>query len=163
MTEAATARLHRVAEALRASAVVPTTDAAPIAEGLSRWLSGEVPDLATALGVRGAPGQRAPRTAAAMAERDRLVREAAATFFPGQTTTAQAAGIASKIRRYETAGWLRERGEQRCPSRHVGKIEASLWEIMRATGGGLGERRIRYVLSASNCGENSQAVAVVDE
>ena len=86
-----------------------------LAESLERIAAGE--DAATALGVKRAPGQRKWQTCAALAERDRLLREAAERFLGGLSVAAQAECLHKALSRYCASAWQRERVCEQCPDR----------------------------------------------
>ena len=81
------ARLAAIAASLRIGALDPETRE-QLAESLERIAAGE--DAAVVLGVKRSPGQRTLQTCAALAERDRLLREAAERFLGGLSVAAQA-------------------------------------------------------------------------
>ncbi len=81
------ARLVAIASDLRIGALNRETRE-QLAESLERIAAGE--DAAAVLGVKRAPGQRTLQTYAALAERDRLLREAAERFLGGLSVAAQA-------------------------------------------------------------------------
>ena len=81
------ARLAAAAASLRNGTLGPQ-DRDLLATMIERIAAGE--DAATALGVKRAPGQRKWQTCAALAERDRLLREAAKRFLGGLSVAAQA-------------------------------------------------------------------------
>ena len=113
------ARLAAVAASLRAGTLDPETRE-QLAESLERIAGGE--DAATVLGVKRAPGQRTLRTYAALAERDRLLREAAERFLGGLSVAAQADCLHKQLSRYSASAWQRERVCEQCPDRHRGTI-----------------------------------------
>ena len=99
-------RLSVIAADLRVGALDPETRE-QLAESLERIAAGE--DAATALGVKRAPGQRKWQTCAALAERDRLLREAAKRFLGGLSVAAQAERLHKALSRYCASAWRRER------------------------------------------------------
>ena len=81
------ARLAATAANLRSETLDPEARE-ELAECLERIAAGE--DAAVVLGVKRAPGQRTLQSRAALAERDRLLREAAERFLGGLSVAAQA-------------------------------------------------------------------------
>ena len=81
------ARLAATAANLRSETLDPEARE-ELAECLERIAAGE--DAAVVLGVKRTPGQRTLRTCAALAERDRLLRDAAARYLGGLSVVAQA-------------------------------------------------------------------------
>jgi hypothetical protein len=77
-------------------------------------------------------GHRRPETLAAIDERDRLMGEAVARFMPGESSRGAARRLHEALERFSAGAWRRERGASSCPPRHAGRIEAVLWEILRA-------------------------------
>ncbi|MGX1353001.1 hypothetical protein AB7M49_006610 [Bradyrhizobium elkanii] len=89
----------------------------------------ELLQLAETLRVK--PGERSLATRAALAERDRLVRELAATCFPGLTRNQQAEAIHVALSRYHAGAWRRECSDPEC--RHAATDRrALLWQILKA-------------------------------
>jgi hypothetical protein len=73
------------------------------------------------------PGPRARGKA-----RDDLLRQAARTFFPGQSFRAQAVALHRQLSLYQTTAWRRhERTLDECPAHHIGKITEAFWRSLR--------------------------------
>lgn len=117
--------------------------------GLARFLAGEA-GLEEAMGLRTVAGQRSARTRATMDERDRMLREAAAEFFPGISFDAQADAIHTRWQRYAATGWLRERALDVVPPHRTGTLEERFWTILRARDHVIARRTIRLILAASS-------------
>ncbi|GAB9242095.1 hypothetical protein BDS110ZK12_39380 [Bradyrhizobium diazoefficiens] len=93
-----------------------------------------VGDLAVLRGaLRTQPGQRSPETLAAIAERDRLIRELAATYFPGLSRNQQAKAIRRDLLRYAGGEWRRTRSDEVC--RHRDDRRRLIWQILELRGG----------------------------
>ena len=142
------AALRSLAKHLHSGAPLPDADREFLAEGIGRFLTGEE-ELDCALGLKAEPGQRSARTRAAIAERDRLVAEAAVEFFPDQPPAAQARGLHQRWSRYAVSGWRRERALSAPPPMRRGKIEERLWQVMKVRDLVLTERSVRAILAAS--------------
>ncbi|WP_141713675.1 hypothetical protein [Bradyrhizobium elkanii] len=82
--------------------------------------------------LRGKPGQRSSETKAALAERDRLVRELAASCYPGFCRHQQAVHIHNDLARYSST-WVRTRADAEC--RHADRRRRLLWQMLRLRGG----------------------------
>ena len=106
-------------------------------------------DAATALGVKRAPGQRKWQTCAALAERDRLLREAAKRSLGGLSVAAQADRLHKELSRYCASAWRRERVCEQCPDRHLGTIQECLWRVLRHHDRVLSARSLRLILATS--------------
>src|SRR6266702_3124517 len=83
--------------------------------------------------LRTQPGQRRLETLAALAERDRLIRELAATCYPGLNRNQQSVRIHDELARYRGATWTRTRADAEC--RHGDRRRRLLWAILKARGG----------------------------
>lgn len=153
------AALRSLAKHLHSGAPLPDADREFLAEGIGRFLTGD-DDLDCALGLKTEPGQRSVRTRAAIAERDRLVAEAAAEFFSDEPPAAQARAIHERWTRYATSGWRRERALSTLPSIRHGKIEGRIWQIMKVRDFVLKERSIRGILDASNVASDEPSSCV---
>jgi hypothetical protein len=92
-------------------------------------------------------GKRTPETLQALARRDALLHEARARFCAGLTHHQAAELLHTKLRRYQTSAWRRERGAEQCPSRLAGREGALLWQILRAHDHVLGAPMIAKILS----------------
>jgi hypothetical protein len=139
------ARLVAAAAGLR-SGTLAQEDRDQLADTIERIANGE--DVATALGLKRSPGQRTWHTCAALAERDRLLRAAAARF-AGLSITEQAMALHKELSRYHASAWQRERAHDRCPDRHLGTIHEFLWRALKAHDHVLAPRSLRLVLAKS--------------
>lgn len=144
------APLRSLADHLAAGAPLPDRDRRQIADALARFLAGEEPSLDEALGLKPQGGQRSAQTVAILAERDRLLREAAAEFFSGLLVTQQARELHRRWTRYEASGWRRERALDVVPSSRLGTLEGRLWAILRLRDFVPCERTIRGALATSS-------------
>ncbi len=140
------ARLAAAAVSLRNGTLGPQ-DRDLLATMIERIAAGE--DAAAALGVKRAPGQRTLRTCAALAERDRLLREAAKRFYGGLPVAAQAQHLHVQLTRYSAIAWVRERACEACPDRHRGTIHELLWRVLRLHDRVLSARSLRLILATS--------------
>jgi hypothetical protein len=89
------------------------------------------------------------------ARRDALVRELAATHYPGLAISAQAARIARAAHRYAGCGWRHDRCKTQCPAHLAGRPEAVLWLLMKLAAEEevrfpLKQRQIESILKSSN-------------
>ncbi len=120
------------------------------AEGLDRFLAGEIPSLEEALTERPAWSQeRKAGTVAVIEERDRLLRQAAADFWPGRNASAQARELHRAWSRYRVAGWQRDRVLEAPPAARAGTVEGRLWAVLRLRDDVIGWERLRRILVAS--------------
>jgi hypothetical protein len=115
-------------------------------QSLEAFVRKDAATLDVAFGLSRGPGERDPRTRASLAERDRLLREAAARFYAGMTAAEAARQIAARLSVYASAAWPRERKVSACPPRHAGRVEALLWEVLRAEPRTLSPERIEKVI-----------------
>lgn len=141
----ANVRLAAVVSSLRTGTLSPE-DREQLADMLDRIANGA--DAAAALGLKRSPGQRTWRTCAVLAERDRLLRVAAARL-AGLSITEQAMALHTELSRYHATAWQRERTYECCPERHAGKITELLWNILKVHDHLLAARSIRLVLAKS--------------
>src|SRR5262245_48913994 len=105
------ARLATLASGLRSN-TLDTQARQQLAGMLERIAEGE--DAGLGLGLKGRRGQRLWHTCAALAERDRLLCEAAARFFPDLSKAEQARHLHIALLRYASTAWLRERTLDQC-------------------------------------------------
>ena len=140
------ARLAAVAASLR-DGTLGQQDRDLLATMIERIAAGE--DAATALGVKRAPGQRKWHTCAALAERDRLLREAAKRFYGGLPVAGQAQNLYVQLMRYSASAWVRERACEACPDRHRGTIHELLWRVLKLHDRVLSARSLRLILATS--------------
>jgi hypothetical protein len=105
-------------------------------------------ELRTVIG----PGQRSAATRARLAERDRLVREGAARFYPGARPARTAKLMATAMQRFEAVAWRHWPGEsapEACPDRYAHDVRSVAWRILKAGAAIPGERTIRRILATS--------------
>lgn len=122
-------------------------DVQSVAAALDKWLTDqEAGTLDDALNLAPAPGRRRVQTIAAIAQRDQLLRDAASTFFPGQSTAEQARRLATALARYRRgADWSRDRAAGDVTYRDT--LRGYCWAALRIRDHDLSERQIRRVLS----------------
>ncbi|MCK1669671.1 MULTISPECIES: hypothetical protein [unclassified Bradyrhizobium] len=104
---------------------------APVRIDLAALSANELAALRDALRTR--PGQRTPETLAALAERDRLVRELAARCYPGLCRHQQSMRIHDELARYASTTWTRTRADLVC--RHRDDRRRLIWQILKMRGG----------------------------
>jgi hypothetical protein len=139
------ARLAAMADSLRAG-TLGSEDREQFADTIDRIANGE--DAAAALGLKRSPGQRKWRTCAALAERDRLLRDAAARYVD-LSVTEQAMLLHRELSRYHATAWQRERTYEDCPDPHLGTIHEFLWRALKVHDHVLAARSLRLVLARS--------------
>jgi len=76
-------------------------------------------------------------------ERDRLLIDGRARFLPNMSNRAAAAELAAQWRRYEAAGWFRERTLDELPPSHAGRITEVFWRAMKLCPHALSAERLR--------------------
>ena len=140
--------LQRLADACSGNGL-PVADAAAIRAAVDAYLAGKAGSLDQAFGLKPRAGERSWRTAAAIAERDRLIRQTAIKFWPAHKHAQQARLLAGALRHYGGTAWSREKLAEECPTRHRGQIYEACWFILRARDYSVSERQIRSILAAS--------------
>lgn len=145
------AELHEAAEILAANGKPA------LARGIRRFLAGDVPDLESALGMKGAPGERSWRTVDAIERRDAAIRELRRRHHADQGPSAAAKAIANDLTRYECTGWARDRLADEMPAAYRGKPRGLHWRILKAGGTAPGQRRIYDIIAL--CSELPEFVA----
>jgi hypothetical protein len=93
------------------------------------------------------PGHRLPETLAALARRDELIREAVERFFPGASGHEAARRLHQALDLYACCAWQRERRAAECPARHIGRLTAFCWHILRAVDHVPSEPLIRKIIA----------------
>ena len=92
-------------------------------------------------------GRRTPSTVLAIDERDHFLRVAADRFCVGMSDRAAATMLRTKLARYQTGAWRRDRVEALCPTRHRSRIDELLWCVLRVRDYVPSERTIRAALA----------------
>ena len=92
------------------------------------------------------PGRRSPATLRAIAERDRLLREAASGFCAGMSELAAAVKLSAALKQYSTSGWRRDAAEQTCPPRHAGSLREMCWRILKVRDASVSSETVRRAL-----------------
>ena len=77
-------------------------------------------------------GKRSAETVEALARRDALLRQAAAEFCAGMPHYVAAEILHQKLLRHSTSAWRRDRTEAELPPRLAGRLDALLWQILKA-------------------------------
>lgn len=95
-------------------------------------------------------GRRRPDTLAALAERDRLLRQWASRFLPDASHAAAARIIYAELSRYCASGWRFERTAEQVPSRHRGRPRELAWMILCTKDNIPAERSIRRTLASEH-------------
>ncbi|ANK84450.1 hypothetical protein AMJ97_CH00813 [Rhizobium sp. N1314] len=120
--------------------------AAELRLAVQRVIDGAEPSLDAALGLKPAAGQRNWKTTAALEERNRLIRETAATFFPGSSIRERSEAIANGLERFRSGpDWWRYRERKTCP--YPQGIKANFWRILKIFDRSLSAARVRAVLA----------------
>jgi len=151
MSETPVDRLRTLAAALRGRNTIAEDTADDLADGIEAYLEGEA-ELESALGLKPAPGGRQWRTEQAINERDRVLREAAALYWPDRPVAEQAREMAAALARYAATGWPRHRSLAACPERLHGTFSALAWHVLRARDFVLVERVLRRILAGLELG-----------
>ena len=148
MADVATvARIARLALHLRTGVPLPADDAAVLADCLDRYVDGA--ELRDALGLKLAAGERDPREAFRVEQRNALIRGTITTHFAHLTSdNGRAHELHTALRRYFAGGWRRDRhsADQPYP---VGTLRAALWKILHVWPNPLTQRTLRSILAAS--------------
>jgi hypothetical protein len=79
--------------------------------------------------------------------RDHLLRLAASRYCVGMSDRQAASYLRTKLGRYAAGAWRRDRVEDRLPDRHLGRIEATLWELLRIRDHVPSDKTIRNALA----------------
>jgi hypothetical protein len=117
----------------------------PMARAVRAFVRGDQ----DAFGIKPHVGQRKAGAQLAKAERDWLIRAAAARFYPGQNDARQADQLSQQMSRYFSSGWQNERGELECPQRRRGRITGAIWEMFQLVPLPLKKETVREILGAS--------------
>jgi hypothetical protein len=152
MTSAAS--LDRVLAALKKGRPLSREETGPAIEAIEGYLSGEA--------LKVAPGQRSWATQQAIAERDRLLVEAASRFYSDRTVNGQARAISEALDRYRASSWRHDRHAAKCP-RSEGSREALFWQVFKAIDRSLKPSGVRRILSLSSCFRIATSPVNVDE
>ncbi|MGR9427726.1 hypothetical protein [Rhizobium leguminosarum] len=124
----------------------PGEVAAELCMAVQKVIDGAEPSLDAALGLKPAAGQRSWRTAAAIVERNRLIHETKATFFPENSIRETAEAIASGLERFRSsADWQGCRTRKTCPFPQG--LKANFWLILKAFDRNLSAATVRSVLA----------------
>jgi hypothetical protein len=92
-------------------------------------------------------GRRSPADILSRTARDHLLRLAAERHCQGLSDRAAAEVLRTKLTRYQTGAWQRDRAEVRCPDRHRGKLTELLWQVLRVRDMTPSARSIRKALA----------------
>ncbi|QND22553.1 hypothetical protein HB774_24075 [Rhizobium leguminosarum bv. viciae] len=117
--------------------------AAELRLAVQKVIDGAEPGLDAALGLKPAAGQRS--TTVAIEERDRLIREIAATFFPEGSIRERSEAIAAGLERFRSGpDWWRYRARKTCP--YPQGVKKNFWLILKAFDRNLSAERVRKLL-----------------
>ena len=103
-------------------------------------------DLTNAVRIDGR-GHRSAATLERIAERDRLLREAAGRFCIGMSGRQAAAMLHTKLARYRAGAWRREAAEAVPPPRHAGRLDTMCWRVLRLHDHAPSEATVRRALA----------------
>jgi hypothetical protein len=92
-------------------------------------------------------GHRSRQTKLFLSERDHFLRAAADRYCAGMSGRAAAAWLHTKLGRYRSGAWRRDRIEATCPPRHRGTIAEFCWMILKVSQHVGSERSIRRALA----------------
>jgi hypothetical protein len=133
-----------VSTALERHRPVPMEAGDWLAGAVNRWLTGEVPTLDEAMGLRPPAGSRRPATRLRLAARDAALRDALA-FYSHMSRAAAAQRVATLLARYASTGWNRDRNARICPY-GADSINSALWRAMKAGNGrAIGAEMVRKI------------------
>lgn len=107
-------------------------------------------DPRTALGLKGAPGQRSPLSVQREHDRNHLLRRLASKHFGHLAPTLQARAISEAYGRYLSAAWRFDRFTVTAPANYAGDPREILFEIAMIGDPVPGPRRLIDILSECN-------------
>ena len=84
-------------------------------------------ELANSVELR---GRRPPADVLSRAIRDHLLRLAAERHCTGMSDRQAAEMLRTKLTRYQTGAWRRDRFSEACPDRHRGTLNELLWQTL---------------------------------
>lgn len=133
--------------ALAIAAAVLRARPEPLLVLIGDWLGdGAAGDLIEALDPE---ASRRTWLAEAIERRDRLLREAAACHCPSLSIAARGELLASRLRRYRTSAWQRDRIRTTNPY-PAGELHAVLWQALRLVDRDLSPRQARRILATGS-------------
>ena len=84
----------------------------------------------------------------AILDRDRLLLDLAARHFGALSSVrAKARAILTAARRYEVTGWHHDQHATTCPPHRIGKPEALIWQVLKASPGLPSDTVLRNLLA----------------
>jgi hypothetical protein len=92
------------------------------------------------------PGHRLPMTLLHLTVRDGFFRLAAEIYCTGMSDRQAAAWLHTKLSRYRSGAWRRDRSEKLVPRRLAGRVDALMWCVLKCSDRLVSERLIRMVL-----------------
>jgi hypothetical protein len=92
-------------------------------------------------------GHRTTATLDAIERRNQLILEAADRYFPGLSGRETARRLRVCLLRYQCGAWRRTRTEASCPDRHLGRLEALLWQLLKVRDHVPGDKLVRTALA----------------
>ena len=81
-------------------------------------------------------GRRTPLTLLHLSVRDHFLRAAADIYCTGMSDRTAAAWLHKKLARYRECAWRRDRVEEQCPPRLVGRVNGLMWCVLKCCGPG---------------------------
>lgn len=93
----------------------------------------------------------------AFEDRDRLIKEIAARFFPGLPYRDQARKISDAWTNYTSSAWVREARLDRCPGRREETLQGLFWKALKMRPHQPSYERIRKLLAGSLCNDPASA------
>ncbi len=140
--------LREIAEHCRKGGVLPADHAQWLADSLNAFLNHGCHSMDEALGLRFARGGVRWWIEEGMRSRDAALRELAARFYPGKSTTAQAVTIRTMARRFAASNWRIDKLRDEMPAHYAGTPKEYLWSAFKSGARmPLGERRLRIILA----------------
>lgn len=123
----------------------PGDSAAELRAAVQRVLDGDELSLDAALGLKPAAGQRSWKTTASIEERDRLIRETAAQYFPDKSIREKADSLAKGLERFRVgADWQCSRYLDACP--YPQGLKANFWLILKVLNRPLSAESLRKIV-----------------
>jgi hypothetical protein len=101
-------------------------------------------------------GHRTVATLSLIAERDRLLVEAAAKFYSGLSGREAARHLRVALLRYREGAWRRTRAEAVCPARNLGRLEELLWRLLKVRDHVPSDRSVRTALARGEQASNGE-------
>jgi hypothetical protein len=140
--------LREIAQLARTGGALPPELGLWLERSLREFLDHRCHSLDEAVGLRFAKGGVPWWLEEGMRARDSALRELAARFLGGLSTTARAARIHTWSERYAAANWPADRVQEEMPRNYAGTAKEWLWRAFKSGAPmPLGERRLRSILA----------------